>query len=101
MSKRHERLGLPLTDPELRAQARAERQRVRSALAVGRGSLAAESDIEALDDFGVQYRAPHRHDPERARAEAVRKPTRHWKQPFWKRRSLVRSQRARVASTLA
>lgn len=91
MSRRHDRSLLPISDPELTAHARAERQRVRAALS---GMSAAGANAVDLDEPGVGFRAPHHHDPEHAR-HRPRRDQRHWKQAFWKRRTAMRRERAR------
>ena len=88
MSQRHQKLLMPVTDPELTAHARSERQRVRVELA----KLARDS--EYFDEPGVQYRAPRRHDPDVVSFRPKASQSQHWKQQFWKRRSAVRKARA-------
>ncbi len=85
MSSRHHQLSMPVTDPELAAHNRAERQRVRVQLSRMNADF-----IEEIDEPGVAYRAPHRHDPEIAAKQSDRPYVPHWKQPFWKRRTTMR-----------
>lgn len=98
MSRRHSPALSALTEPELRARTRAERQRVRAALATA--SIHAMFDDDAPDEPGVEFRAPKRHDPERVRTHG-RDQTRHWKQQFWKRRTTVRRAKALAVAQLA
>ena len=96
MSRRHSPSLSALTEPELRARTRAERQRVRSTLAAS--TIEYLVDDFAPDEPGVAFRAPKRHDPDRVRHHG-RDETRHWKQTFWKRRTTVR--RFKVQQELA
>ena len=94
MSNRHHRVLMPVTEPELAAHNRAERQRVRVELA----RMNADA-VEDLGEPGIAYRVPHRHDPE-LNYYAQRRPyVAHWKQPFWKRRTAMR--KAKVYAELA
>ena len=92
MSQRHHQALMPVTEPELTAHARSERQRVRVQLAMLTGG------VEDIDEPGVAYRAPRRHDPDGGSPSRDRHRVQHWKQPFWKRRSA--SRRARVEAEL-
>jgi hypothetical protein len=74
-----------------RAHQRRERQRVRAELASLRGPA---SDADDLDEPGVGYKPPRHHRTDDA-APARRRGKRHWKLPFWKRRSTARAERAR------
>ncbi len=98
MSRRHSPALAALTEPELRARTRAERQRVRAALMPA--SMHAMLDEDAPDEPGVEFRAPKRHDPERVRKHG-RDHTRHGKQTFWKRRTTVRRAKALASAHLA
>ncbi len=87
MSRRHRTGFAPLSSPEIEAHRRAERQRVRAELAGARAI-----DPHEIEPPSVEYRPPRHRDPERVR----RRDPRHWKQPFWKRRSTMRRARARA-----
>ncbi len=92
MSRRHSPVLTALSEPEVRAHVRAERQRVRASLERLAGFDA--DDDRWPDEPGIAYRAPRHHDPERVRTHG-RDASRHWKQPFWKRRTSVRQSRLR------
>jgi hypothetical protein len=98
MSRRHRSESVPaLTRGERLAHRRAERHQARSHLS----SLAGfAGDAERRDDFvePAGYTTPlHAH----TRPSAQRRSRyAHWKQPFWKRRTQLRAQRARQLRTL-
>jgi hypothetical protein len=87
----------PVSRVETRAHQRRERQRIRAELADLTGSVA-EEEIDDLDEPGQAFKGPERphsgahHEHPGAGRGAE---TRHWKLPFWKRRSATR--RARYA----
>jgi hypothetical protein len=91
MSQRHHRSLMPITQQEVTAHARAERQRVRVQLA----RLAAER-VEMFDEPGVGYRTPRRRDPDAIVTTPASRAPQHWKQPFWKRRTAMRRARAKA-----
>jgi hypothetical protein len=43
----------------------------------------------------------HHHDAERAKADAARRPVRHWKTKMWKRRTAVRRAKAQAFRLVA
>jgi hypothetical protein len=94
MSRRHHpEFADALASEERRAHARRERQRVNvrlRELAVVRGDG---------DEPGARWRPERRHDF--SEQPVGRRRVRHWKQPFWKRRSASRRERAALERTLA
>jgi hypothetical protein len=94
MSRRHRpELAEALTFAERRAHARRERQRVNVRL---RELAAVNGDG---DDPGPRWRPERHHDfPEQP---AGRRRVRHWKQPFWKRRTASRRERAFLERAVA
>lgn len=96
MSRRHSPVLTALSGPEVRAHARADRQRVRSSL--GMLVVVDHDDDYSPDEPWLSFRAPRHRDPEGVRTHG-RDHERHWKQPFWKRRTT--SRRDRVLAELA
>ncbi len=96
MSRRHQRTFMPISAPEIAAHRRAERQQVRAALAATTRLATAEE----IDEPAVAYRPPHHRDPEHVHRRAASQGARHWKQPFWKRRTAGREQRVRTELVL-
>ncbi len=101
MSKRHHsQETVPPPRVELRAHAHNERHRIHAALdavaeLVSQGVLA-----EDIHEPGKSWRVEAHHDKERA----IRKssgPLKHWKTKDWKRRSVVRKQRAIALRAIA
>jgi hypothetical protein len=94
MSRRHQsELAEALTFAERRAHARRERQRVNARLrelAVIRGDG---------DEPGAGWRPERHHDVREV--PVGRRRVRHWKQPFWKRRTNSRRERALIERALA
>jgi hypothetical protein len=79
---------------ELRAHAHNERHRVNSELHLV--VEAVQHGIEPLDviEPGPEWKPMHHHDAEVGRAKSKRIPLKHWKTKDWKRRNVVRRQRA-------
>jgi hypothetical protein len=97
MSRRHRSdLAEALSFQERRAHARRERQRVNVALrelAVGQGDG---------DEPGTGWRPERRHEARVAPTGSTgRRRVRHWKQPFWKRRTASRRERAFLERAVA
>jgi hypothetical protein len=94
MSKRHQReLVEAITFKERRAHARGERQRVNLRL---RELASVQGDG---DEPGAGWR-PERHH-EVPSMPVGRRRVRHWKQPFWKRRTASRRERVEFERALA
>ena len=95
MSRRHrsESVVLPPKE-ELRAHARGERHRIHSELHLLSSAVGVTIETDDADEPGPGWRPLHHHDAERGRAEMKRTPLRHWKQKSWKRRTIVRRQKA-------
>jgi hypothetical protein len=94
MSRRHHsEFAEALSCEERRAHARGERQRVNASL---RALAAVLGDG---DEPGAAWRPERHHEvPE---APVGRRRPRHWKQPFWKRRTASRRERAVLERALA
>jgi len=94
MSRRHQHeVAEALTFKERRAHARRERQRVNVRL---RELAAVQGDG---DEPGAEWRPERHHEvPEQP---VGRRRVRHWKQPFWKRRTASRRERAVMERALA
>jgi hypothetical protein len=96
MSRRHRNGELvPIPRVELRAHARAERQRISTELT----QLALRTtpdEFDAMDEPAIGFKSLHHHDAERAKAQAerARRGRRHWKQKAWKRRTMMRRVKA-------
>jgi hypothetical protein len=84
----------PVSRVETRAHQRRERQRIRAELAHLTGAVG-EDEVDDLDEPGAAYKPDVAHRDE-AEQERRGRETRHWKLPFWKRRSAAR--RARYAN---
>lgn len=84
-----------ITPPERRAHARGERQRIRAELAHLRGSHG--DNVDDLDEPGPAYKQPRHHQKAGVRLQRPKPERRHWKLPFWKRRSLRRAERVHLA----
>ncbi|MEY2609568.1 MAG: hypothetical protein RLZZ128_217 [Actinomycetota bacterium] len=96
MSKRHRsQEAVPLPRAELRAHAHAERHRMRSELHEIADMVSHGLEPDDADDPGAEWKPTHHHDAEKAvkKLDHSRK-LRHWKVKEWKRRTLVRRQKA-------
>ena len=89
-----EELPAEATQQELRARAKSERQRVRRELHRLRGANA--SSAEDTDEPGPEYKAPRHRELANTRLQRPKRESRHWKLPFWKRRNLLRRERAEI-----
>jgi hypothetical protein len=87
-----------VTQQQLRAQARSERHRVRTELHRLRGS--SESSADDLDEPGPAYKSPRHNTLANTWPERPKPEVRHWKLPFWKRRSANRRKRASSSEPL-
>ena len=100
MSKRHRDGGQVLPPKaERRAQARSERHRINTELAVVAEQVSGGVEPDDAPDPAVAYRPVHHHDPVRAKEEQQKgwRRRRHWKLKMWKRRSSMRLTRAKAA----
>jgi hypothetical protein len=96
MSKRHRsQETAPPPRVELRAHAHNERHRMHSELHTVAGLVS--NGIEP----GQAWRVEAHHDKERALRKMGRAPKRHWKTKDWKRRNVLRRQRALAFRRLA
>ncbi len=79
-----------LTRREIRAHKHSEKSRVRSTLRSLTGAVGVE--VDDMPDPGFAWKTPHKQwDPDR-RAKNSQK---HWRTPYWKRRSNIRAAKAR------
>jgi len=94
MSRRHRTESVPaVSRAERRAHQRSERQQTRSQLSTMADLAADAEQRDELIEPLPYFRPEHDHSaPERS----TRSRYAHWKQPFWKRRSRMRAQRARL-----
>jgi hypothetical protein len=95
MSQRHRspEAGSPPREV-VRAKAHAERHRINSALHSVTAQVQSGYQPDEVHEPGRAWVPEHRHDAERAKADATRPRARHWKLKMWKRRSAGRKARA-------
>ena len=97
MSQRHRSPdSAPAPKMDLRAKAHNERHRINSELHAVAAQVSAGSEPEDVHEPGRAWVPLHRHDAERARAEAGGRPARHWKMKMWKRRTTLRRAKAQA-----
>lgn len=97
MSKRHRSQDVaPPPKMDLRAHAHNERHRIHSELHAVATQVSAGSAPDEVHEPGRAWVPLHHHDAQRAKADAARTPTRHWKTKMWKRRSSVRKAKAQA-----
>jgi hypothetical protein len=102
MSARHRNNDVaPPPRADFRAHAHNERHRIKSELHLV--VEAVENGVEPIDveEPGVEWKPVHHKDPQRAVQKTRRKPFKHWKTKEWKRRKVVRKNRAEAWSRLA
>jgi hypothetical protein len=102
MSARHRNNDVaPPPRADLRAHAHNERHRIKSELHLV--VEAVEHGVEPIDveEPGVEWKPVHHKDPQRAVQKSRRKPLKHWKTKEWKRRKMIRKNRAEAWSRLA
>jgi hypothetical protein len=80
----------------MRAKAHAERHRINSELHSVTAQVQSGFEPDEVHEPGRAWVPEHRHDPERAKADAARPRVRHWKLKMWKRRSAGRKARAQA-----
>jgi hypothetical protein len=95
MGKRAHGDGLPPERQETRAHAHNERHRIRGELSRIREEIDAGVEPDDVVEPGREWVAPHHREHRPAPGRA---PVRHWKQKFWKRRSVERRRRADQAN---
>jgi hypothetical protein len=95
---RHRRSGPTSALPEERERRKAEHRRVRRTVnqRLHVASLADDHDGLVLELPHATHGYTDEHDAPDSSADAPRKRVRHWKQPFWKRRTLERKRRAQA-----
>ena len=97
MSQRHRSLdSAPAPKMDLRAKAHNERHRINSELHAVAAQVSAGSEPEDVHEPGRAWVPEHRHDADRARADAGRRRPRHWKMKMWKRRTTLRRAKAQA-----
>jgi len=102
MSQRHHlQEAVPPPKMDSRAHAHNERHRIHSELNAVASQVSAGLEPEDCHEPGRAWVPQHHHDPEKAKAGAVRHSKRHWKLKMWKRRTSVRKARAATMKTIA
>ena len=102
MSSRHRSQEVaPPPKMDLRAHAHNERHRINSELHAVASQVSAGSAPDEVHEPGRAWVPLHHPDAERAKAEAVRRPVRHWKTKMWKRRTAVRKAKAQAFRLVA
>ncbi len=102
MSKRHRsQETAPPPRVELRAHAHNERHRMHSELHTVAGLVSNGVEPDDVDEPGQAWRVEAHHNKERALRKKGRAATRHWKTKAWKRRNVMRKQRAEAFRKLA
>jgi hypothetical protein len=102
MSSRHRSQEVaPPPKMDLRAHAHNERHRIHSELHAVASQVSAGSAPDEVHEPGRAWVPMHHHDAERAKAEAARRPVRHWKTKMWKRRTAVRKAKAQAFRLVA
>jgi len=97
MSQRHRsQEAAPPPKMDLRAHAHNERHRIHSELQSVATQVSAGSMPEDVHEPGRAWVPLHRHDADRARAQAGERTPRHWKMKMWKRRSTQRRMKAQA-----
>ena len=98
MSQRHRTTEVPLPPKqELRAHAHGERHRIHVELNQVAQTVSAGYDADDVHEPGRAWVPLHHHDAEVAKAKwakSRKQGRRHWKTKMWKRRSMMRQQRA-------
>ena len=102
MSQRHRsQEAVPPPKMDLRAHAHNERHRINSELHSVATQVSAGSEPDDLHEPGRAWVPLHHHDAERARNQAGRGTTKHWKMKMWKRRTTVRRAKAEAFRVVA
>ena len=91
----------PAPRAELRAHAHNERHRIHSELHLA--VEAVQHGLEPIDveEPGTEWKPMHHHDAQTGIEKRKRQPLKHWKTKEWKRRKMVRQQRANAWNALA
>ncbi|MEM8619951.1 MAG: hypothetical protein AAGF73_09530 [Actinomycetota bacterium] len=98
MSQRHRTDEVPLQPKqEVRAHAHSERHRIHVELQNVAQDVSAGIDPADVHEPGSAWKPEHHHDAEKARKKLAKRSRtkRHWKTKMWKRRTLLRQERAR------
>ena len=102
MSRRHDQRERVLPPrEETRAHAHNERHRMHSELNAVAGLVSNGVEPDDVDEPGQAWRVEAHHDKERALRKKGRAAKRHWKTKDWKRRNVLRRQRAMAFRALA
>ncbi len=104
MSQRHRNAEAPLPPKqEVRAHAHSERHRIHVELEQVAQQVSAGVDPADLHEPGEAWKPMHHHDAEVARVKEAKRSRklRHWKTKTWKRRTVLRQQRAAAMRRLA
>ena len=102
MSQRHRsHEAVPPPKMDLRAHAHNERHRINSELQSVANQVSAGVEPDEVHEPGRAWVPSHRHDSEKAKADATRKGKRHWKLKDWKRRTAVRRAKAKATRLVA
>ena len=95
MSKRHRsQETAPPPRVELRAHAHNERHRMHAELHAVAEAVSHGVEPDDVDEPGQAWRVEAHHNKERALKKRGRAAVRHWKTKAWKRRNVVRKERA-------
>ena len=102
MSKRHRsQETAPPPRVELRAHAHNERHRMHAELHTVAGLVSNGVEPDDVEEPGQAWRIEAHHDKERALKKRGSATKRHWKTKAWKRRSVMRRQRAEAFRSAA
>ena len=99
MSQRHRTTEVPLPPKqEVRAHAHSERHRIHVELQSVAQDVCAGVDPEDLHEPGAAWKPMHHHDSDVAKSKAAKRSRtkRHWKTKMWKRRTVLRRERAQA-----
>ena len=91
----------PAPRAELRAHAHNERHRVNSELHQAVDAVSHGLEPIDIEEPGPEWKPLHHHDAQTGIAKSMRQPLKHWKTKDWKRRNIVRRQRADAWNRLA
>ncbi len=84
------RVAEPMTRREIRAHKHSEKSRVRSRLRSLSGAVGA--DVDDMPEPGLAWKTPHKEWDNERRAKNNQK---HWRTPYWKRRTALRAAKIR------
>ena len=97
MSQRHRNGDVPPPKQELRAQAHSERHRIHVELQSVARDVSAGIEPDDVHEPGAEWKPIGRRDAEVAKRKLATRSRRmrHWKTKMWKRRTVIRQQKAR------